>query len=253
MIQLKKIVTLLVITLIASGCSLLGNPGNNLTENGSIKAVPVERVNSRQSKKTFLPSIKPVKLPEIELVYNREVERELHQLSKSSRMTTERAIENSSPHMDTIQQIFHDEGIPKDLVNVAFLESGFNNEARSPAGALGMWQFMKSTAKYYGLRIALPQDERKDVILSTLAAARHLRDLYANYNDWYLALAAYNVGPGGLERAMRRGGTRDFWELARKGLLPVETQRFVPRFLAAAMIMRDPGAYGFSADQTNIG
>lgn len=251
MVSVQKTLLMVWISVVATGCSLIS--GTPTSGDGSLKPVPVHRVKE-DSKKTFLAAVRPAKLPDVNFVYNREVERELHDLSKRSRLTTERAISNRAAHLDTIHQIFADEGVPRDLINVAFLESGFNKEARSPVGALGMWQFMKSTAKYYGLKIGFLADERKDVILSSLAAARHLRDLYANYGDWYLALAAYNVGPGGLERAMRRGGTRDFWTLARKGLLPAETQRFVPRFLAAAMIMRDPGAYGFEGGSvTGIG
>ena len=182
---------------------------------------------------------------------NKEVQKELADL-KSKPRTVEHALEVRSDQLPKMEQIFKDEGVPSDLVNVAFVESGFNEQAKSPSGAVGIWQFMKSTAKYYGLKIDIKEDQRKDVILSSLAAARHLRDLYNNYQDWYLALAAYNIGVGGIEKAMERGNTRDFWELVRKGLLPNETARFVPRILAAAIIMKDPEAHGFGA-QTNLG
>ncbi len=231
-----------------TGCAGLGSV--ELQPTGP--SVRAESTEKQVSKKTFIPAARAKTLPKVNLLVNTEVKRELDELSRKNRRTVTRAFEQRKEHLSTITQIFKDEGIPQELMNVAFLESGFNCEAKSPAGALGMWQFMKSTANYYGLKVNFKGDERKDIILSTVAAARHLRDLYANYNDWYIALAAYNVGPGGIERAMKRGGTRDFWTLARNGLLPKETARFVPKFLAASLIMQNPTAYGFNSEGVSV-
>jgi membrane-bound lytic murein transglycosylase D len=247
------------ILLSLSGCSTLwgrsDNPLNpnakgqlnlgpsSLTGEDVIPNVPVIKTNESQT--TVIPAKRASRLPAVNLVQNKEVVKELSEM-KSKPRTVARALEQRDPHLPKLEQIFADEGLPSDLTNVAMIESGFNEHAKSPMGAIGMWQMMKSTAKYYGLKINFKEDERKDVILSTLAAARHLRDLYNRYNDWYLALAAYNMGVGGLERVMQKAGTRDFWELSRKGYLPKETARFVPKILAAAIIAKDPETHGFA-------
>jgi membrane-bound lytic murein transglycosylase D len=108
-----------------------------------------------------------------------------------------------------------------------------------------MWQFMKPTARSYGLSISLLEDQRKDPILSTIAAARMLRDLYDAYEDWPLALAAYNAGPARVDRALVRTGAHDFWGLCEKKAISKETREFVPRILAATMIEKDPASFGF--------
>lgn len=145
----------------------------------------------------------------------------------------------------TLKQIFRDEGVPIELLSLALVESGYRNDIRSHAGALGMWQFMKPTAKSYGLKIGLLEDQRKDPILSTIAAARMLRDLYDAYEDWPLALAAYNSGPARVDRALLRTGARTYWELCKLKALPPQTRKFVPKIFAAAIIEKYPRRYGF--------
>jgi membrane-bound lytic murein transglycosylase D len=249
-----KIVLILAALFLLSGCStlssivLFGPEDSNPTPPVLVSKVPV--LKTTESQKTTIAAKRASKLPAVELTMNRAVQKELDNL-KSQPRTVERALVGRDEHANQIEQIFKDEGVPADLVNVAFVESGFNEKAKSPAGAVGLWQLMKSTAQYYGLKVNHSEDQRKDVVLSSLAAARHLRDLYNNYDDWHLALAAYNFGVGGIERAMARGNTRDFWELVQKGLVPKETARFVPKILAAAIIMKNPEEHGF--DSVNIG
>lgn len=229
-----------------SGCSVLSGVLDSSIE-PQVPVIVKRNAVAAPVEATKLSAKKSDSLPKVSVVVNREVQREITELQENNRRGVKAALENGKEHFPTISQIFEDEGIPKELVNVAFVESGFNEQARSPRGAIGMWQFMKSTAQYYGLKIHVKEDQRKDIILSSLAAARHLRDLYVTFSDWYLALAAYNAGRGGVEKAMERGGTRDFWELARRGLLPKETARFVPKILAASLIMKDPEAFGFES------
>jgi membrane-bound lytic murein transglycosylase D len=145
-----------------------------------------------------------------------------------------------------LERVFEGEGVPVELLNVAAVESRFDPNAVSPAGARGMWQFMGSTARSYGLRVSGKVDERFDPVRSTTAAAKHLRDLFLSYNDWHLALAAYNAGIGTINKLLNRGGSMDFWQLARDGQLSGETARFVPRVIALTMIVQDPDLYGFS-------
>jgi Kef-type K+ transport system membrane component KefB/soluble lytic murein transglycosylase-like protein len=135
-------------------------------------------------------------------------------------------------YRDTFARILAEENVPTELLAVAFVESGFNPQARSPKGARGIWQFMPGTAERYGLSIRPADDHRTHPEHSTRAAARYLRDLYRQFGDWKLALAAYNWGEGNIQRVIDRTGIRDFDEMARRGLLPLETRNYVPSVLA---------------------
>jgi hypothetical protein len=128
-------------------------------------------------------------------------------------------------------RIFVEEGVPLELLVVAGVESGFNPQAVSPKGARGAWQLMPATAERFGLRVDGLVDERTHPQRSTRVAARYLRELYEQFGDWLLALAAYNAGEGRVAKAVERGGTRDFWQLAQQRLLPEETRRYVPAVL----------------------
>jgi len=133
-----------------------------------------------------------------------------------------------------MERIFREEGVPTWLIGLGLVESGYNPQALSPKGALGIWQFMPATGERYGLRLTALGDERQHPEKSTRAAARYLRDLYVLFGDWELTLAAYNAGEGRVARVMRRTGIRAFRELAARGLLPTETIQYVPAVLAAA-------------------
>jgi membrane-bound lytic murein transglycosylase D len=137
--------------------------------------------------------------------------------------------------------------LPEDLVWVAMIESGFEQVARSPVGALGLWQFMPETGKIYGLTIDRWLDQRLSAPMETDAAADFLADLHRRFGSWELALAAYNMGYGGLSAVVRRYNTNDFWSLARtEGTLPWETTLYVPKILASAVVAHNLGAFGFS-------
>jgi hypothetical protein len=128
-------------------------------------------------------------------------------------------------------RIFAEEGVPLELLVVAEIESSFDPLALSPKGARGPWQLMPSTAERFGLRVNGRTDERIHPERSTRAAARYLRELYTQFGDWLLALAAYNAGEQRVTNAIEKGGTRDFWQLAKRRLLPEETRRYVPAVL----------------------
>lgn len=137
--------------------------------------------------------------------------------------------------------------LPQDLASVVFIESGFWPNARSSAGALGMWQFMQKTAGAYGLVVRPDYDERKSIWASTDAAARHLDDLHTRFGNWDLALAAYNAGYGRIEETAEQMGTSDFWELSNiEGALPQETALYVPKILAVAVIDNNLEVFGFA-------
>ena len=150
-----------------------------------------------------------------------------------------------------ISSVLRKYGMPQDLIYVAAAESGFNPQAVSREGATGLWQFMAARAREYGLKMDQYQDQREDPLKSTEAAVRHLRDLYKEFGDWYLAMAAYDAGPGGVQKAIERTGYANFWKLRELHALPEETQNYVPIFIATALIAKDPRAYGLDV-QSNI-
>jgi membrane-bound lytic murein transglycosylase D len=165
--------------------------------------------------------------------------------STRGRGTFERAYARSGRYHDMMVSILKEEGVPQDLIYLAQAESGFHPLAVSRVGARGIWQFMASRARGYGLQHNMWVDERQDPVKSTRAAARHLRDLYAQFGDWYLAMAAYNSGPGTVQAAVKRTGYADFWELYQRNVLPRETRNYVPIILAVTIVAKNPSQYGF--------
>lgn len=158
----------------------------------------------------------------------------------------QRYLERYARYAPLIQQILKEEGVPQDLIYIALIESGFNTRAVSSASAVGPWQFIRSTGALYGLDITAWEDERSDPYKSTRAAARYLKDLYSEFGDWYLAMASYNGGPGRVKRAIAATGSRDFWEIAdNRGALHPETQNYVPKYIAAAIMAKVPERFGF--------
>ncbi|HZU41334.1 MAG TPA: LysM peptidoglycan-binding domain-containing protein [Terriglobales bacterium] len=158
----------------------------------------------------------------------------------------ERALTRSGLYRDMIEKVLKEEGVPQDLIYLAQAESGFQPLALSRAGARGMWQLMAQRASGYGLRRNWWLDERQDPEASTRAAARHLKDLYNEFGDWYLAMAAYNSGPGTVLKAVQRTGYADFWQLYNRGVLPKETQNYVPIILAVTIMAKNPAQYGLN-------
>ena len=162
--------------------------------------------------------------------------------------TMQRGLERVGRYQPMIEQILKEEGVPLDLIYLSQAESAFQPRAVSRAKARGLWQFISSRGKEYGLRQTWWIDERSDPEKSTRAAARHLKDLFQEFGDWYLAMAAYNAGPVRIQRAMEKTGADNFWGLADKGALPRETINYVPNILALTIIGKNPGKYGFSIE-----
>ena len=158
----------------------------------------------------------------------------------------ERAYSRSGRYHDMIVKTLKDEGVPQDLIYLAQAESGFHPLAVSRVGARGIWQFMASRGRGYGLSHNMYVDDRQDPEKSTRAAARHLKDLYNQFGDWYLAMAAYNSGPGTVQAAVKRTGYADFWELYNRNVLPKETRNYVPIILAVTIMTKNPSQYGLT-------
>jgi membrane-bound lytic murein transglycosylase D len=156
----------------------------------------------------------------------------------------ETGLRRAGRYREMVQRVLSEEGMPQDLIYLAQAESAFLPQAVSKAGARGMWQFMSFAGRKYGLQKTWWVDERQDPEKATHAAARDLRDLYGQFGDWYLAMAAYNSGAGAVQHAIERTGYADFWELYHRNVLPKETKNYVPIILALTLISKDPARYG---------
>jgi membrane-bound lytic murein transglycosylase D len=156
-------------------------------------------------------------------------------------------LERGEPYRATIEDVLRTDEVPEVLFFIALIESGFVHKALSPKSASGPWQFMRGTARLYQLEMNEWVDERRDPMKATHAAARLLKNLHHEFNDWYLALAAYNAGPGRIKKALRSKGSLDYWRLqADKKLLRLETRDYVPKYLAAMLVGKNPQFFGLS-------
>jgi len=164
------------------------------------------------------------------------------------RAIVETGLRRSGRYREMISRVLREEGLPQDLIYLAQAESAFQPLALSRAGARGIWQFVAYRGQEYGLRHTWWIDERQDPEKATHAAARHLRDLYNLYGDWYLAMAAYNCGPGNVQKGIERTGYADFWELYKRNVLPRETKNYVPIIIALTLIAKDAAHYNIQAD-----
>ncbi|MGC1796790.1 MAG: LysM peptidoglycan-binding domain-containing protein [Candidatus Acidiferrales bacterium] len=156
----------------------------------------------------------------------------------------EHGLDRSGRYNDMIRRVLKEEGVPQDLMYLAQAESAFQPTAVSRAGARGLWQFMPFRGEEYDLDRNYWVDERSDPEKATRAAARHMRDLYDMFGDWYLVMAAYNSGPMNVVKAVERTGYADFWQLQKLHALPKQTQNYVPIIIALAMVAKDPALYG---------
>lgn len=183
------------------------------------------------------------------LELNGTVEKFLELLGEPSeyRSRVEAGLVRSGLYLPMIREQLREAGLPEDLAYLPLIESAFSVKAYSRARAHGMWQFISSTGRHYGLEIGSLVDERRDPVRSTEAAVAYLGDLYESFSDWHLALAAYNSGAGNVRRAIRRSGSRDFWLL--RGYLPRETRNYVPAFIASVIVAKKPARYGFPTPQ----
>ncbi len=182
---------------------------------------------------------------DIPIVLNELVLKSLEYFQGRGRGVMEKGLQRAGRYIGLFREIFTQEGIPNDIIYMAQVESLFSPRAYSRARARGVWQFVSGTARLYGLNMDWWVDERSHVEKSTVAAARHLRDLYQEFQNWELVLAAYNAGPGRIRRIFRRYGEMDFWTMVERRLLPRETRNHIPSVLAAVIIFKNPQHYDF--------
>ena len=201
-----------------------------------------------ETAQTVLPDVGFTGVGEIynvPIVIDSSVQSHIRYFNTSIRNRFEQWLVRLSRYRPLVEHIFTEFHLPSDLVYLSLVESGFNPYAYSRAKATGPWQFMKGTAKLYGLRVDAYVDERRDPIKSTVAAARYLRDLYDLFGAWPLAMAAYNAGEGKVMRALQKARAESFTDISKTRLIRRETKEYVPRFMAATIIAKNPDRYGF--------
>ena len=184
----------------------------------------------------------------IPLVTNSQVESYIRYFQGKGRKGFNIWLKRYVKYKDLMLPILDQYDLPEELIVVSMIESGFDPKAVSKAKAVGLWQFMYLTGKQYGLNRNWYIDERQDPIKSTHAAAKYFQDLYNEFEDWYLVLAAYNTGPGRLNRALKLHETSDYWQLYS---LPKDTKNYIPYYLSSAIILQNPEKYGFKIPKSN--
>ena len=217
------------------------------SENADVAASEIAPTSSslKPLTKAGASAPKAVELYNVPIVMDSKVEGHIRFFNSTIRDKFEMWLTRLSHYHPVVERIFTEFGLPTDLVYLSLVESGFNPHAYSRARATGPWQFMKGTGKLYGLRVDKYVDERRDPIKSTVAAARYLRDLYDLFGSWPLAMAAYNAGEGKVMRALRKSRSDSFSAIAQTRLIRRETKEYVPRFMAATVIAKNPDRYGF--------
>ncbi len=208
---------------------------------------PWERPQPHEIEKPVLPEqVEEEPLYDFPVVSNRQVAAYVELFTGKQRKYFKKWLIRSGRYRALIQAELEAAGLPKDLMYLAMIESGYDQRAYSKSRAVGLWQFMAPTGRDYGLSVSRYVDERRSAEKSTKAAVAYLKDLYSEFGDWYLAVAAYNGGPGTMRKAMRKSKSKDFWQLAQGRYLRLETKRYVPKLLAAIIIAKEPEKYGFS-------
>ncbi len=177
---------------------------------------------------------------------NSKVNMYLNLFQNQQREQFGRWLAKSTRYQPMVEKELEEAGLPKDLLYLAMIESGYNQLACSSSKAVGLWQFMQATGKQYDLKVDKYVDERRDPLKSTRAAVTYLSDLYKEFNDWHLAVAAYNGGPGTIRSGLAKFNVDNFWDLAGKKYLSLETKLYVPKLIAALIIAKDPEKYGFT-------
>lgn len=236
---------------VTTGCSVMRHPSSDTdswtwTPSASTEASHQQQAYSlgrgaRDHTGSWAPGARP---PEFDFS-NPRVDDYVTRFQTDLRGFFASALSRSGRYVPRMSTILEKEGVPQELAYLPLIESGFRTQAVSRAGAVGPWQFIRTTGQRYGLRIDQYVDERRDPVKSTYAAARYLKDLYDMFGNWHLSLAAYNTGERNISRILGKGYADDFWEMSDRGYLYHETENYVPQFLAALQIAEEPQAYGF--------
>ena len=246
-----KIITILSVFCLLQACvhNQIQNPdikNSQYTEDGDLQKFRVSEDAKNAALAANNSQINSEELETIPIEINENVEVWIKYFQGRGRPHMERYLARSTRYEALMKKVLRDNKLPEDLFYIALIESGFTSNARSTASAVGYWQFIRGTGKRYKLDINKMIDERRDPVLATQAAAEYFKDLYKIFDSWYLSMAAYNVGEGRVLRAVKKYKTRDFWQLSKnKHALPKETDNYVPKYIAAKLIAKNPDKYGF--------
>jgi len=203
------------------------------------------QIVARENKPVAAPRVDVAAAASIPIPDHKTIRGAINLFSTDMKASIQESLIRSAKYKKLIDKVLDDYKLPKGLAYLPVIESAYLPTLTSRAGAHGIWQFMPDTAREYGLRVDWWVDERADPERSTRAAAQYLRDLYHQFNDWPLTLAAYNAGPGRVKRALDANGATTFWQLLADDALPKETRGYVPTFFATLTIASDPATYGF--------
>ena len=213
---------------------------NNNTKNEVLIAITEEDKNFVKKEASALN----MQIPD-----DKDIDYFIDYFTTTKKYFTENALKRANYFMPMVRKIFRQEGLPEELAYLAVVESGFNPFATSSANAAGIWQFIPSTGKRFGLRIDEYIDERRDPYKSTIAASKYLKTLYNMFGSWELAIAAYNCGEKCVAKRLESSSATSFSEI--KDILPLQTKEYVPRFFAILLIANNPEKYGLDV-KTNI-
>lgn len=242
---MRRLLTLSLVLAFLAGCAHNGANPNAKGAEGTNSETEMKDIGSFRISDPEGPKVVDQELESIPTEINPLVEKWIAYFQGRGRPHMERYLARSTRYEKLMKKVLRDNGLPEDLFYIALIESGFSSGATSHAAAVGYWQFIRGTGKRYGLEITPFIDERRDPVFATQAAAEYFKGLYSVFGSWYLAMASYNVGENRVKREVMNHYTRDFWELARKKRLPKETINYVPKFIAAKMIGKEPEKYGF--------
>lgn len=240
---------LFLILVIITGCSTqVIEPNNSNSLEKIIKNFDESSVKNEIERPDTKTNVNEISFSITDPHLNAKVKYWVDYFSLKDRKRFQRHLNRGQIYKEVVETILEEHGLPADLYYLAMIESGYVSTAKSKARAVGVWQFIKGTASRYSLDINPYVDERKDPVRSTEAAAKYLRDLFNAFNSWELAMASYNCGEFRVLQAVMKGDSRDFWELVDKKLLPKETRNYIPKFIAATIIGKNPEKYGFEIE-----
>lgn len=245
---MRRLLTYSIVLAFLAGCAhnqTTSSSPQAKSANGGSTESEIKDIGSFRVSDPEGPKVVDQELESIPTEVNPLVEKWIAYFQGRGRGHMERYLARSTRYEKLMKKVLRDNGLPEDLFYIALIESGFSSHATSHAAAVGYWQFIRGTGKRYGLEINPFVDERRDPVFATQAAAEYFKGLYSVFGSWYLAMASYNVGENRVKREVMNHYTRDFWELARKKRLPQETINYVPKFIAAKLIAKEPDKYGF--------
>jgi membrane-bound lytic murein transglycosylase D len=241
-ISLIKFLISTMVTISISGCATSSTNSPAMVPEDDVTKSEIEEV--KDIKLTAAAQNEDLEMIPVEV--NEKVEMWIRYFQGRGRPHMERYLARSTRYEALMKKVLRDNKLPEDLFYIALIESGFSSSAFSHASAVGYWQFIRGTGKRYKLQINKMVDDRRDPVLATQAAAAYFKTLHDIFDSWYLSMAAYNVGEGRVIRAVKKYRTKDFWELSRvRKALPSETDNYVPKYVAAKLIAKNPDKYGF--------